>query len=147
MSNPDSNNRNGRRRVDQHEYAVGYGKPPKHTQFKPGQSGNPSGRPKGSRSLGAEFSSMLARKIPVREGGQTKQMTILQAILLTTAKNAMGGDHRARKDIFAAIQKLEHEERSKEPSADQCVQLSEEDRAVIDTFLERQRRHADNDDG
>jgi hypothetical protein len=89
---------------------------------------------------------MLARKISVREGGQTKRMTILQAILLTTVKRAMGGDHRARKDIFAAIQQLEHEERSKEPGADHSVQLSEEDRAVIDTFLERQRQDVDNDD-
>lgn len=145
MSNSDNDDQNGAR--NKRDYEVGYAKPPKHTRFKPGQSGNPGGRPKGSRSLGAEFSSMLARKIPVREGGQTKQMTILQAILFATAKNAMGGDHRARKDIFAAIQQLEHEQRSNETGADQCVQLSEEDRAVIDSFLERQRRDADKDDG
>jgi hypothetical protein len=147
MSSSDSNDPHGGRRVHQHEYAVGYGKPPKHTRFKPGQSGNPSGRPKGSRSLGAELNTVLARKIPVRENGQTKHMTILQAILFTAAKTAIGGDHRARQDIFAVYRQFELEERSKDSGFDQCVTLADEDSAIINDFLERQRKHADKDDG
>ena len=38
-------------RADQIGYEVGYGRPPQHTQFRPGQSGNPAGRRKGVRNL------------------------------------------------------------------------------------------------
>ena len=40
--------------------AVGYGKPPRHSQFKPGQSGNPTGKRKGARSLKADLAQELA---------------------------------------------------------------------------------------
>ena len=52
------------------EYEVGHGKPPKHTQFKPGESGNPKGRPKGTKNLATDLSEELAEMIVVNEGGR-----------------------------------------------------------------------------
>ena len=50
------------------EYEVGYSKPPKHSRFKPGQSGNPKGRAKGTPNLKTDLSQELAERIRVREG-------------------------------------------------------------------------------
>jgi Family of unknown function (DUF5681) len=56
-------------------YDVGRGKPPKHTRFKPGQSGNPRGRPKGSRNTATILQEKLDAKVEVREGGKIKRMS------------------------------------------------------------------------
>ena len=45
-------------------YEIGYGKPPKHTQFKPGQSGNSKGRPRGQRNFRTAVRDALKRKSP-----------------------------------------------------------------------------------
>lgn len=50
------------------EYEVGYRKPPRHTRFRKGQSGNPKGRPKGAKNLKTELEEELQEKIVVREG-------------------------------------------------------------------------------
>ena len=49
------------------DYKVGYGKAPKATRFKPGKSGNPSGRPKGSKNLKTDIEDVLAETIPIKE--------------------------------------------------------------------------------
>ena len=53
-------------------YEVGYGKPPKHSQFRPGQSGNPAGRRKGVRNLKTDVKRTLATPVKVKEGGRTR---------------------------------------------------------------------------
>ena len=57
-----------------HDYEVGYGKPPKAGRFKPGQSGNPRGRPKGTLNLKTDLQQELAERISVREGD--RQLTV-----------------------------------------------------------------------
>ncbi len=47
------------------DYEVGYGKPPRHTRFQPGRSGNPRGRPKDTKNLKTDLIEELA------ESGQT----------------------------------------------------------------------------
>ena len=62
-------------------YAVGHGKPPKHTQFKPGQSGNPKGKPKGKLPTMTLISKQLEAKLTVTIAGQPKQMTRREALI------------------------------------------------------------------
>ena len=49
---------------------TGYARPPKGHQFKPGQSGNPGGRPKGARNLRTDLTRMMKKHVLVRENGK-----------------------------------------------------------------------------
>jgi hypothetical protein len=60
---------------DDKDYEVGYGKPPKHTQFQPGQSGNPAGRPPKSRNLKRLVDEVLDEKIELTENGLAQTMS------------------------------------------------------------------------
>jgi hypothetical protein len=56
-------------------YNVGYGRPPRQHQFKAGQSGNPSGRPKGVRSFKSDLRDELAEVVSVKHGNKTLELT------------------------------------------------------------------------
>ncbi len=82
------------------EYDVGYKKPPKTKQFKKGQSGNPKGRPKGSKNVATILFDILNNKVTVNEGGTTRQMTGLEAIIHNLALKAMKGDYRSALSVL-----------------------------------------------
>ena len=92
-------------------YDVGYGKPPKDTRFKPGQSGNPSGRPKGAKNrrpaLHKERMKEIIldeayRTITVRDGDRNVAVPMAQAVIRSLAVNAAKGQHRAQR-LFAEL--------------------------------------------
>jgi len=88
---------------------VGYGKPPRHTQFPKGQSGNPGGRP---RRLPVQRANALLlaeayRSVAIKEDGRMVPVTALQAILRSQIELAINGDYRAQRDILKAVQHLE----------------------------------------
>jgi hypothetical protein len=62
------------RKAETDRYKVGYGKPPKATQFKRGRSGNPKGRPKGSRKLATDLAAELGERITIREDGRSRRI-------------------------------------------------------------------------
>ncbi len=76
-------------------YEVGYGKPPKHTRFKPGQSGNPQGRPPKTRNFKTDLLEELSGQITVTEGGKSKTISRQQAMIKRTIEKALKGDLRA----------------------------------------------------
>ena len=88
------------------DYEVGYARPPAHTRFKPGQSGNPRGRPKGSRNqLPALHEERLQeiilreayRTIKVNDGSRQISVPMAQAIVRSLAVNAAKGNTRAQR--------------------------------------------------
>ncbi len=74
------------------DYEVGCGKPPKEYQFKPGQSGNPRGRPKSKRSGSTDISELLGEPIKVTTGGKVREMGPFEASLRKLAKRAVDKD-------------------------------------------------------
>ena len=76
-------------------YEVGYGKPPKHTRFKPGQSGNPKGRKPGSKNVMTLLEQTLFDTVKVRENGKVRHVPAIQACLLSLRNQAIKGDPRA----------------------------------------------------
>lgn len=76
-------------------YDVGYAKPPKRSQFQPGQSGNSKGRPKGTRNLSSDLKDELGERIRVREGDQEKSISKQRALIKALVAKALKGDTRA----------------------------------------------------
>jgi hypothetical protein len=74
------------------EERVGYRRPPKHSRFQPGQSGNPGGRPLGVKSLSDIVRKIVGQKVTVTENGRTRRIPRLEAILLRAASEASRGD-------------------------------------------------------
>ena len=76
-------------------YQVGYGKPPRHTRFRKGRSGNPKGRAKGLTTLAQIATRIFNERVVIRENGQRRSITKLEAALKQLANKAAGGDKRA----------------------------------------------------
>jgi len=72
--------------------AGGYGKPPKEHQFKPGQSGNPKGRPRGPGSLHKMIMKHAAKKVSVIENGMAKTMPKMEVVIAAMFNSASQGD-------------------------------------------------------
>ena len=89
-------------------FARGYGKPPAHSRFTPGQSGNPKGRPKGARNRAAapghqenRLQSIILdeayRGVPVNDGKRQVTIPMAQAVVRSLAVNAAKGSQRAQR--------------------------------------------------
>src|SRR5690349_17919573 len=76
---------------------VGYGKPPKAHRFKKGQSGNPKGRPKGTRNLATMVRDALSETVIVNIDGKRKKVSKVEAAFIQQANKAAGGDPKAVK--------------------------------------------------
>ena len=118
---------------------VGYKRPPVHSQFKPGQSGNPSGRPKCVKNLQAELLDELGELMRIREGDTELEIPKGRAILKTLVDEAVGGNMRA----IAAV--LSFCGRPRSDADEQSEQESPEDREIVDDLIDRElRRRAEN---
>jgi hypothetical protein len=72
--------------------SVGYGRPPKRSQFKKGQSGNSKGRPRGSKSLATLIEDEMRQAVTVTENGTRKKISKKQAIAKRVVNGAIAGD-------------------------------------------------------
>jgi hypothetical protein len=96
------------------DYATGYGKPPLHTRFPKGQSGNPAGRPPNAARLRVKALTLeeAYRAVVVREDGdgRTEPVPALQAVLRSQIALAIKGNGAAQRAVLAAVQAIEEEE-------------------------------------
>lgn len=85
-------------------YEVGYGRPPKAHRFRPGESGNPRGRPKKTPTLYEELMKELARPVQIKMRNRTVKISKLEAILRKLLQSCLEGDTRATRLLLAMLQ-------------------------------------------
>ena len=89
------------------DYEVGYGKPPRNTQFKKGQSGNPRGRPSGSKNLATLVSVALNEPVIVVENGGRRKITKREAIIKQLVNRSTKADWRAIRILLDIVREIE----------------------------------------
>ena len=112
-------------------YEVGYGKPPTHTQYRPGQSGYPAGRRKGVRNLKTDVKRTLAMPVKVKEGGRTRTRSTQEAALMVLREKALKGNTRALERIVELAFRFNNEE------VGQAQQLLADDQAILAAYVAR----------
>jgi hypothetical protein len=80
---------------DERAEDVGPGRPPRHTRFKPGQSGNPNGRPKGSKNFATILQQQLRKMVTITVDGKPKRVTVQEVIARRLANDSMKGTTKA----------------------------------------------------
>jgi hypothetical protein len=123
-------------RETRQEGDIGYRRPPAKHQFQPGQSGNPKGRPKGRKNEATILASLLQRKIILRENGQPRRITILEAILLRFTEDSLKGNTKSAQFILNRYHTVCGGE---ERAADED-ELTKNDKDIIRAFAQRIKR-------
>jgi Family of unknown function (DUF5681) len=85
------------------DYPIGFGKPPIHTRFKKGQSGNPRGRPRGAKSASTLLKRLLHEQVEVREHGRVRKMSKLEVALTQFVNRCASGDLRAFRYLLSEM--------------------------------------------
>lgn len=120
-------------------YEIGYKKPPEAHRFKPGQSGNPNGRPKGTRNLKTDLMEELSERILVREGEREIRVSKQRALIKSQVNRGIKGDNRAADKIFELYLKLKGIE---DEAAQAGLPLSSEEQEVLRALEARILRRA-----
>jgi len=81
------------------DYQIGYGKPPRHTGFQKRRSGNPKGRPKGSKNLATLLTEALDEKVQVTEDGKRRRVTKRELVIKQLVNKSASADLRAIKQL------------------------------------------------
>ena len=116
--------------------AVGYKSPPVKTRFRPGRSGNPSGRPKTKPSFRTALLGELAATMPAKD--QQRAISKLQALVTTLVNSAVAGNARAQALLVGALLRMGEPEESGSDS------LTSNDQAILEAYLAGElKRRAD----
>ena len=135
------------------DYEVGYGKPPVHSRFPKGHSGNPSGRPRGLTLGRAKQLAVkeLYRTLRVKEGDKVLRLPAISAVLRSQIAQAIKGNGPAQRAVFEAFMTIERESAAN----DAIEQKAHEERSGMDDLeiarriffaLERGKRELDRRD-
>jgi hypothetical protein len=117
-------------RTSQKRPDVGYGRPPVEHQFKPGQSGNKRGRPKGSKNEATILNELLSRKININQNGKMRRISVLEGMFLKFAEDALRGNPKAAAFLLARKQLIESIE---QPAV---AALDADEQKILDAFIQ-----------
>ncbi|EKS31803.1 DUF5681 domain-containing protein [Afipia clevelandensis] len=115
---------------------VGYGKPPKAHQFKPGKSGNPKGRPEGAKSEATILLELLNRKVEMRQNGKIRKITILEGILSKLTEDSLRGNTKSAAFVLNRLAAIAS-------TASTESEINPDDKAVLDAYLRKFRSSLD----
>jgi Family of unknown function (DUF5681) len=113
-----------------------YRKPPEHTRFKKGQSGNPRGRP--AKNLPALLAATLNEKVTVTENGKRRQVTKREAVIAQLVNKSASAELRATKMLIDMLRDIE---RRAEPAAAAKSPFGPTDKEVVQQLIARLRRN------
>ena len=116
-------------------YEIGYKRPPKSGQFAKGKSGNPKGRPKGSKNFLTVLEKELGQSISVNENGRKKKMTRLEAMVKRLVAAALQGDQKSlltMVEVFKRTGRFEQEEAS--------TLLPPDFESVLDAYVQQRQQ-------
>ena len=111
---------------------IGYGRPPMMTRFRPGQSGNPRGRPKGARNLSTIVAAALSERVAINENGRRRRITKFEATVKQLVNRAASGEARATQLLLALVQANEAR-----PAQQDASRLSDADSIVMAELTRR----------
>jgi Family of unknown function (DUF5681) len=114
-------------------FNTGYGKPPKHTRFRRGVSGNPKGRPKGTLNIATVMDRILRQKVLVTEDGGQKEVTRLEAVITHLANRALSGDNVAVRLFLTLAGSIGLEKQTVGPEQE----MSDTDRKAMEQVISR----------
>ena len=126
-----------RKRVSGTAQKVGRGNPPKHTQFRKGTTGNPKGRPKGSKNLSTYLMEAARDQVSATVGGKTRKISKIQATAMQLATKAAGGDQAAIGKFLDWMDEIETRAAAVKPSQ---FPLSAPDIEVLRAAYERMKQ-------
>ncbi len=118
------------------DYKIGYGKPPRHTQFRKGQSGNPNGRSKGVVNFKTDMLEELSEKVTVNEGGKPKQVTKQRAFVKRMTNNAIQGNPRSETTLLNALDRsnlIDNDDVNAKP-------LNDDEQSMLERWFARRLR-------
>jgi Family of unknown function (DUF5681) len=115
---------------------VGYKQPPTHLQFQPGQSGNPNGRPKGTRNFKSDLRDELSETISFREGNRELSISKQRALIKRLVASAIEGDARSIATLMSFCARAFGDDNDDQ-------QQAPEDREIAQAFARRStKRHS-----
>lgn len=123
---------------DSKDYEVGYGKPPKSGQFKPGVSGNSKGRPKLIKDFNSDILEEMREIITITEGQSTKKMTKQRALIKRITANALNGNIASIKLLTSMLKALPNDN-----AMDDDV-LTDEDAKILEDYINRRIQNEKN---
>lgn len=118
------------------DYEVGYGKPPKHTRFAKGRSGNPKGRPRGSKNFKTIVRDALNSPVKIKDRYGEREVRAIEASVRQLAAKAAAGDLKAIPRVLALASAYDDENAE---AVRDILHGSDED--ILEGFLERRLRH------
>lgn len=124
--------------MPERDYAVGRGRPPQHSRFEKGQSGNPAGRPRGARSLQTVMLDELRSQVTAKEDGRSVRVSKGQLLMKSLIAKAVAGDMKAASLVLELMLKLDHGAPAA-PAGDGGRALEPADAEILKAFVERAR--------
>ena len=115
---------------------VGYGKPPRHRRFEPGRSGNPRGRPSGSKNLSSLLKKALDEPVIVVENNRRRRIAKREAIVTQFVNQSAKGDLKATQLLLSILRDLESRA---EPGSADADKITEADQQIIKRIKARLR--------
>lgn len=116
-------------------YSVGYGRPPKHSRFRPGKSGNPKGRPPGHKNLRTILGNVFKERVELRQGDKIRLVTKAEALIQTLVNSELGKDHKAAATIVTLSRLTGHLD--EEVNASDPIMQDAEAKAILQDYLAR----------